>query len=128
MRAEWLDGAGLVAWLEARGHDNWSAHGEGTARAIGRWKNEGSTASIWAADRVLTDLGHHLSELPDSLWVRGRVGNRHGVSLTPNVKAELLREYGEGVSAKELSARYGPAAETIRKWASQAKIRRKQAA
>lgn len=65
-----VDGPMLVAWIEAMHPDLHDAHQERDQAMIRRlyeWRH-GGAATIYAADRWLTRLGHHLSELPDAMF------------------------------------------------------------
>ena len=59
-------GPTIVAWLERDGA--LSGLDETDRKLIRRWRS-GSDASFWVIDRLLTGLGHHVSELPDETWL-----------------------------------------------------------
>jgi len=59
---DFLDGPGLVTWLESEGVRN------PESRAFTRWKS-GGAASVYAADRFLTKVGLHIHLVPDDLWI-----------------------------------------------------------
>lgn len=65
---QWLDGPRLVCWLEGKGLFSMQLQVGGLARRVSDWK-KGTTANVFTADRVLTRLGLHISEIPDELWV-----------------------------------------------------------
>lgn len=70
-KAEWLNGPRLVEWLLSRGvRPSRIELGAANYRALNRWKN-GGAASVWVLDRILTDCGISLSEVPVDLFYFG---------------------------------------------------------
>lgn len=65
---KWIDGPKLLAWVQEHGLENTLQYGEGWARRMNEWKR-GAVTSVHTADRLLTQMGLHLSELPDDFWV-----------------------------------------------------------
>lgn len=65
--SDWLDGPKLVAWMEENGLDCPKRQLGAYEYRVRRWK-QGSAASVWVADDVLTTIGCCLGELPDDLY------------------------------------------------------------
>jgi hypothetical protein len=93
--AKWLNPRGFVRWLiEAgvifklpdgrleypwsRGDDEaWvTPEQEGFERRIREWHRGAAPCSIWSADKLLTHLNRHVSELPDSLFIERETNGR----------------------------------------------------
>jgi hypothetical protein len=61
------DGPALAAWSEAR-HPEATHPGSPMADALRRWRR-GERVGFYTVDRWLCGLGHHVSELPDAVWL-----------------------------------------------------------
>lgn len=68
--ARWIDGPQFVGWLEqtVRGLVPTAELGEDLARRLRQWAEPGRVADVYLADRILTRLGHHLSEVPPEFF------------------------------------------------------------
>jgi hypothetical protein len=64
MNPDWYDGPKLAEWICAKGVLDELHYRSPSWRAVNRWKN-GSAASVYAVDRVLCEVGMHISEIPD---------------------------------------------------------------
>jgi hypothetical protein len=112
----WLDGPGLVHWLESHGLDNPEIQLGFHARAIRHWR-AGCKASVYVADRVLIKLGLHLSEIPDDLWVQPP---KRG-ELSPDHQAEIVRRVcGLGRSISAVARELDCDQKTVRKYLKEA--------
>lgn len=66
---QWLDGPGLVTWLSERlDMEGLCVSHPTIARRIREWSRRGK-ASVYCVDRALVELGHHLSEVPEDLYI-----------------------------------------------------------
>lgn len=83
---EWLDGPGVVRWLE-----EWdvrpSTLSDNAQRRLQSWKN-GTVASVWALDRILTPIGLHISMVPETLYVPENPHAHRGMKYTDETLAE----------------------------------------
>ena len=69
--AGFLDAPGFVRWLEEEFPESFNARVSNStfSRAILRWRKESKTLSIFTADHFLTEMGLHISLIPDDLFV-----------------------------------------------------------
>ena len=80
MDRDWLDGPRFVGWLELHAPEACelaaAANGYGRThrgmhsnlgRGLARWR-QGAAVSVYSADLYLTEIGLHLSLLPDDLY------------------------------------------------------------
>ena len=68
--ATWLDGPAFMEWVfthYSRGELR-AMFGEGRLRRTRDWQN-GGKVHYGAADRFLTVIGMHLSEVPEEVWL-----------------------------------------------------------
>jgi hypothetical protein len=115
-----LDGPGFVAWLEDRGKiTNWTIYGDAILRTVHRCKVEQRAISVWHADEIMVHLGFHLHELPEELWVERPP---RPAEFSDEIKQAVLRAHHQGESSVEISQRYGPAPDTVRRWAREEKV------
>jgi hypothetical protein len=119
---EWLDGPRFVTWLEGQEEhlENWRV-GSTFGRRLTSWRS-GAAASVWAVDRILTQLGLHLSLIPEDLWLqeshlRNKEKGRH-----PRVARELAcRLRGEGLTIARISRTVGVSERTVQEWTRNSK-------
>lgn len=123
--SEWLDGPGVVEWLEAKGmrpYVFWRSWAD--KRAWARWK-QGGLASVWVLDRILTQEGLELVDVPEHLW--RDPPRRGGRKLTYRHPAPLreavLRRYSQGERICDLSRELGLSPKTIAFWTRKEKTR-----
>jgi hypothetical protein len=93
--AKWLNPRGFVRWLieasviselpDGRLEYPWSCaedagwgtpEQESLERRIREWRIDAAPCSIWSADKLLTLLNRHVSELPDSLFIERETNGR----------------------------------------------------
>jgi DNA-binding NarL/FixJ family response regulator len=108
--AEWLDGPQLVDWLEQHGMETASPHGYSTERAVQRWK-KGGRANVYAADQVLTQVGCHLHELPEEMWIDAPL---RGPKISGKTREEMLRRLEAGEKIKPLAKELSLSPSTVR--------------
>jgi len=116
---EWLDGPLLFEFVMKRAPhivgNRQGVLGETMSRTMARWRS-GERAHYATADRVLTKLGLHLSEIPDEFW-----------RWTKSEKKERgLRHLRNGKTPKQVSAWTGVSQVTVRKW--QTEVNKEKAA
>lgn len=59
----------FIAWLDERiGLERVRAQSENWARSLHRWEHDGGQVAIDMADRLLLELGTHLSRIPDDFY------------------------------------------------------------
>jgi hypothetical protein len=107
----WLDGPQFLKWVEAHGFD---CRGRYARRAYD-WQR-GARVNVYTADRVLVELGHHLNELPDDMWVRTwHRGNKRAVPK--ELKAAVRRDRRAGYSRKWVAHKHGVGLASVTRWA-----------
>jgi hypothetical protein len=119
VKREWVDAKAFAGWLDDRDVAATEIDPDGTL--ISKWRNgHYRFLSIWRADKILSNLGYHLSELPEEFIVkrpRDMLSRKGRVSFYPeHVKREALAARERGDSLAKISREYGPAADTILDW------------
>jgi hypothetical protein len=103
--SDWLDGPAFVQWLEDHGMRTMVELTENEQRRVNEWRR-GGRANVYTADKVLTRLGRHLWELPDTLWADlQRHGSGHKLSTAD--KASLRTKLAAGESPTLLAIEFG---------------------
>lgn len=118
-RAEWIQGPGLVVWLESHGLFSPDIQLGFHARRIRHWR-EGKTADLHTADIVLTKLGLHLSEIPDELWLEEAPKARR---YTDKDRKEMARRLGEGQTVTAVARSFCCHRETVLKAAERFSVK-----
>ena len=95
---EWLDGPGLVAWLEEHGFV--SAYHPNATRRVYDWRH-GGRASLRAVEPMILRLGYHPSELPDDLWGVKQDAGGVQVNIVLNWSAQPIDVTGQSSPATE---------------------------
>lgn len=119
---EWINGPKLAAWLKERDRlptPNGGDCDKGTEidwlrRRINYWAS-GEQASLAAADRWLTFLGCHISELPDHFWEPNR---KRGVSTTTRAQRHRVVAWMKehGASRAATAQEFGLHPRTVLRW------------
>lgn len=118
---DWLDGPGLVTWLEDR-HlltDPRGQLGKEGADRVSKWK-AGRAANVYTADRILLNLGVCLGELPDSLY---RDNPRTGTAnerVGDEARQRMLALVDEGLSFSAIGRAVGHDAKTVARYVRKA--------
>ena len=124
-----INGPKLAAWLRERDRLPISmsdGHGErrrgdpveSLFRRVDSWAN-GSQADLESADRWLTFLGLHISELPDDFWEEKRK-RKKSKNYSREEKAEVLRLIQGGATPAHVARDRGISAKTVWSWRSKA--------
>ena len=68
--AQWADGPKVAAWVDEHCPERTPErrYGMATERRLREWRM-GAAAQVWAIDRMLTEMGRHMWELPDDVWL-----------------------------------------------------------
>lgn len=127
----WVDGPGLVAWLEetvpeslaqlkarANSFRGKTATREelNLLRRLNDWEH-GATADIYNLDRYLILLGTHITFLPDGLFTTRDPRDRASkANLTKQARAKLQEGIRAGTPPLELARTYGISTRTVRFW------------
>lgn len=119
---DWIDGPGLRAWLlHMVPHHHWpriDADNPTLTRALNRW-GAGGLANWRTADRHLTWLGLHLSEVPDELWRHDRRAQpRTEYAIEARRQAYVAAD--QGLSLADMAEVFGVSRETARRWKQEA--------
>ena len=114
--AEYMDGAGVIAWLEER-HlldtgESLTYLGERFRNAVHRWKSSHNVASVYLVDELLCSLGVCLGELPDELYRNGPVPG--GRSLDDGVRERIVALRRLKWTQREIAAIVGVDQKTVR--------------
>jgi excisionase family DNA binding protein len=112
----YLDGPKLAAWIDAREDNLESRYGGNIARRVFAWRR-GQIADIYVADDILTKMGYHLSELPESFF-----GFQHPNETPDEVRVLALELYQSGLPPSKIEERIGVSRSTITKWRAGAGI------
>ena len=106
---EWLDGPDLYEWILKRcpyiKGDREGILGYTHSRSMVRWRS-GERAHYATADRLLTLLGLHISEIPDEIW---RWAKRRK-------KEKGLEHLRNGKSVKQVAQWVGARESTVYNW------------
>ena len=114
VRRYWLDGPGLVAWLERGGADLTDTAIGGRARTVRHWRR-GGMASLDVAESLLIELGLHIELLPDELWLALLPRRRH--RLYPvEIREEAVRRVRAGEPVKDVARAIDCSRRSISSW------------
>lgn len=118
---EWLDGPMFHDWiLKKAPHiigDREGILGYTHSRSMMRWRS-GERCHYSTADRLLTQLGLHLTEIPEEIWRWAR----------HEEKEKGLAHFRNGKSVKQVAAWFGIRKSTATKWKIEADRHKKDAA
>jgi hypothetical protein len=113
MTHDWVDRAGLAAWLEGQG-----IRPMDLPPAQQRWftgRRDREPLSVGRVDQLMVTLYRHLSDIPDELWIKQHKRSRR--HHDKSVRADVVAAYHSGRSARDIEGEHGVPAETIHKWA-----------
>ena len=120
-----INGPKLAAWLKerdrmpvslvgARRRGNSGDPVENLWRRVNRW-SEGEQASLETADKWLTFIGCHISELPDDFWEE-KNDRRRGRNYSEFEKRRALQLLDDGLSPSEVARGIGCSPKSIALW------------
>ena len=118
---EYLDGPGLYAWLNERGCDLSAKVLNFHSREVRRWRS-GTAATVWSADQVLTQLGLHLTEIPDDLWRDSPYKNNGGKRIDPRIRRAALIGIRRGDTVHHVAQRFAIDGSTVRRWMKEERL------
>lgn len=125
----WLDGPKIADWLERWIHRRFNldqdpvvregfstvANGDTVCRMVYRWRHDSKRASVYALDRILSQYGGHISEIPDDLWCReDSRRRRHKNYQTPERLEAVQYSIEHGIDKAAVLFKVTP--RTIRNW------------
>ena len=122
-----INGPKLAAWLKerdrlpvslvgARRRGNSGDPVENLWRRVNRW-SEGEQASLETADKWLTLIGCHLSELPDDFWEDARPRHKGGYRVYSEFeRRRALQLLDDGLSPSEVARGIGCSPKSVALW------------
>lgn len=118
LTSNWLHGDKFSAWLRDHGLTSPALQVDfNAARLICKWESQGGLASVYTADRILTRLGFHLSELPDDIWAdRSPTDSR----VPAETREQAVARLAAGERAGAIAAELGVDRRTVSYWARSA--------
>jgi hypothetical protein len=73
--SDWADGHKVSEWIRKH-FDQIDLVSPGLARALRRWEKNGETPSTMTLDHYLSLFNCHISQLPDSVWLKAHPTGR----------------------------------------------------
>ena len=108
-----LDGPNFVKWLTANA--DLASLPDNRRRALRRYR-VGDVATVASADRVLTDLGLHLTDLPEDLWRR----DNRGSPYPPELCVEAVKRARGGELHRFVASSLAVDRSTVSRWVREA--------
>lgn len=113
-----VDGRKFIEWLYEQRPDlegnasSWLTGNQ--ARAMGRWKQEGSRPDVTdIPDQICVRLGLSIEDIPDHVWVAPKVGGRKSLPWGQRRARQLL---AEGFYKAEIARMLDVSPGTVHRW------------
>jgi hypothetical protein len=113
----WLDGPGIVAWIEDEIGSDWLAEMDNpnVERRVFDWRS-GRPAGMDAVDRVLCRLGYTLALIPDELWIEKPPTKDSNRECSAAQKAAAVARVAAGESQTSVARDYDVVPRTVSHW------------